>query len=254
MEVHHHSHTADPGLHGGKKKWTHYFWEFFMLFLAVTLGFLVENQREHYVEHQREKQFIKSLVNEVEADTARLNEIIRNRDERERLFDSLSFLLDEGPPYDSTNRIYYYSIFIPRNTNIRFIPNDGTMQQLKNAGGLRLIRNRRVADSIIRYDVSIRALGQIAENEMSVIVDYRNIVHRFFNSRVLDQMMDTNNIPSPTMNNPPLLPFSKTDLNEFNYKLFGIKALNRGTRREIRRVLQQAENLLATLKKEYHLK
>ena len=48
MEVHHHSHTA-------RKKWTHYFWEFFMLFLAVTLGFFVENQREHYIEGQREK-------------------------------------------------------------------------------------------------------------------------------------------------------------------------------------------------------
>ena len=28
MEVHAHSHTA-------RKKWTHYFWEFLMLFLAV---------------------------------------------------------------------------------------------------------------------------------------------------------------------------------------------------------------------------
>jgi len=35
MEVHAHTHTE-------RKKWTHYFWEFFMLFLAVTLGFFVE--------------------------------------------------------------------------------------------------------------------------------------------------------------------------------------------------------------------
>jgi hypothetical protein len=42
MEVHHHAHTA-------RKKWTHYFWEFFMLFLAVFCGFLAENQREHYI-------------------------------------------------------------------------------------------------------------------------------------------------------------------------------------------------------------
>ena len=35
MEVHSHTHTP-------RKKWTHYFWEFFMLFLAVTLGFFVE--------------------------------------------------------------------------------------------------------------------------------------------------------------------------------------------------------------------
>ena len=50
MEVHAHSHT--PG-----KKWTHYFWEFLMLFLAVFCGFLAENQREHYVEHKRAKDY-----------------------------------------------------------------------------------------------------------------------------------------------------------------------------------------------------
>jgi hypothetical protein len=58
MEVHHHAHTSDPGLHRGRKKWTHYFWEFFMLFMAVTLGFFVENQREHYVGYIREKQYM----------------------------------------------------------------------------------------------------------------------------------------------------------------------------------------------------
>ena len=36
MEVH--SHTHSP-----RKKWTHYFWEFLMLFLAVFCGFLAEN-------------------------------------------------------------------------------------------------------------------------------------------------------------------------------------------------------------------
>ncbi len=41
MEVHAHTHTA-------RKKWTHYFWEFLMLFLAVFCGFLAENQREHF--------------------------------------------------------------------------------------------------------------------------------------------------------------------------------------------------------------
>ena len=47
MEVHHHAHTA-------RKKWTHYFWEFLMLFLAVFCGFLAEYQLEHTIEHNRE--------------------------------------------------------------------------------------------------------------------------------------------------------------------------------------------------------
>ena len=33
MEVHHHSHPSTSS--GHRKKWTHYFWEFLMLFLAV---------------------------------------------------------------------------------------------------------------------------------------------------------------------------------------------------------------------------
>src|SRR5215510_14923389 len=62
MEVHHHSHTQ-------RKKWTHYFWEFLMLFLAVTLGFFVENQREHYVERQRAKQYASLLYDDIKEDT-----------------------------------------------------------------------------------------------------------------------------------------------------------------------------------------
>jgi len=51
MEVHAHTQTA-------RKKWTHYFWEFLMLFLAVFCGFLAEYKLEHIIEHQREEQYI----------------------------------------------------------------------------------------------------------------------------------------------------------------------------------------------------
>lgn len=44
MEVHHHSHTS-------RKKWTHYLWEFLMLFLAVFCGFLVVFQYYNRLEN-----------------------------------------------------------------------------------------------------------------------------------------------------------------------------------------------------------
>ena len=65
MEVHAHTHTA-------RKKWTHYFWEFLMLFLAVFCGFLAENYREHYVERQRAVQLAKNLYKEILADSIAL--------------------------------------------------------------------------------------------------------------------------------------------------------------------------------------
>src|SRR5436189_3869539 len=88
MEVHAHNHTE-------RKKWTHYLWEFFMLFLAVTAGFFVENQREHMVEHRREKEFMASLVKDLESDTAQISRIRLYRLDRLRNIDSIIiFFLD----------------------------------------------------------------------------------------------------------------------------------------------------------------
>ncbi len=79
MEVHHHSHSS-------RKKWTHYFWEFLMLFLAVTLGFFVENQREHYVEGIREKKYIQSLVADLMSDTASFSYVLKKNRSTIRAF------------------------------------------------------------------------------------------------------------------------------------------------------------------------
>jgi hypothetical protein len=73
MEVHHHTHSEHSG---SRKKWNHYFWEFLMLFLAAFCGFLAENQREHFIENEREKQFIKTFVEDIRNDTAGMNNAI----------------------------------------------------------------------------------------------------------------------------------------------------------------------------------
>jgi len=60
MESHaHHLHKAP--LHG----WKHYLYEFFMLFLAVTLGFFVENQREHYVDRKKEIVYVNGILKDL---------------------------------------------------------------------------------------------------------------------------------------------------------------------------------------------
>ncbi|MEO5947207.1 MAG: hypothetical protein ABIP79_10365, partial [Chitinophagaceae bacterium] len=64
MEVHHHAHTA-------RKRWTHYFWEFLMLFLAVFCGFLAEYQLEHKIEQDREKAYMKGIVENLKYDIIR---------------------------------------------------------------------------------------------------------------------------------------------------------------------------------------
>src|SRR4030095_1801598 len=117
MEVHHHSHT--PG-----KKWTHYLWEFLMLFLAVTLGFLVENQREHYIEHEREKQYVQSFYEDLTADELDLDSNIKYLRDRVKDADSLQLLMKNVTTKQPANRIYMYLREITRSSPGLLYPND----------------------------------------------------------------------------------------------------------------------------------
>jgi hypothetical protein len=90
MEVHAHAQTP-------RKKWTHYFWEFLMLFLAVFCGFLAENQREHMVEHQREKQYMTSLLSDLAADSTVLSNGIPLKLRRISSIDSVFQFFNEHP-------------------------------------------------------------------------------------------------------------------------------------------------------------
>jgi len=248
MEVHQHTHTP-------RKKWTHYFWEFFMLFLAVTLGFFVENQREHYVEHQRERQFVQSLFNDIKADTASLNRIINARTIKEHALDSLSQMVNSDSTIFFSKQIYFYAVSVARTFQYRLVPNDGTLQQLKNSGALRLIRKPVVVDSIAKYDVNTRnLLGQWTVEE-SLINVYRDAATKIFDALIFDQMLDENaNVVRLPKGNPDLQPNYRQNLYEWNYRIYGIKTINKANRRDLKLLLQQANNLLTILKKEYHLK
>ncbi len=252
MEVHHHSHTVPIAI--GRKKWRHYFWEFLMLFLAVTLGFFVENQREHYIEHQREKQFIQSLFNDIKADTANIQRIINIRTVKERSLDSFSYMMNSPNPMEFIKQIYTYAIYAGRTMPYRFVPNDGTIQQLKNSGAFRLIRKRVVVDSISKYDINVRNLLDQFAVEENQIEHYRTSAAKMFDALIFNRMMDENAIPVKIPEDGlQLQPYSKRELYEWNYRVYGLNAINKANRRDLRVLLRQAENLLMILQNEYHV-
>ena len=61
MEVHHHPHIE-------KKSFKEYLLEGLMIFLAVTMGFIAENIREHFVTKKHEKEYMVSLVRDLNND------------------------------------------------------------------------------------------------------------------------------------------------------------------------------------------
>jgi hypothetical protein len=90
MEVHHHQTAAASH---SVKKWTHYFWEFLMLFLAVICGFMAENMREHTIEKKRENIYMKNLMEDLESDTISYTGYTRSNVRALQMIDSLIYLL-----------------------------------------------------------------------------------------------------------------------------------------------------------------
>ncbi len=247
MEVHHHTHSAH-----GKKNWRSYFWEFLMLFLAVFCGFLAENQREHMIEHQREKKYIHALTSDLEADISRLKTIIQLRNERALLLDSFITLLNSKEALQHSNYLYYYNSFATRGVAFRFTPVDGTMQQLKNAGNLRLVRKSVISDSIISYDVFVRAFAWGTEDEENIMGTYRNVAEGIFDGVVLNNMRDEDNNVNRISYNPALrLP--EDAKYRLNYRIHMLSVFNKTMRRNAKGLLEKATNLSTLLKKEYHL-
>jgi hypothetical protein len=64
-------------LHSNKRNWNSYFKEFFMLFLAIVLGFFVENIRESYVENKSAEVLAQSMLEDLKQDRVALQEAIR---------------------------------------------------------------------------------------------------------------------------------------------------------------------------------
>jgi hypothetical protein len=248
MEVHAHTHSA-------RKKWTHYLWEFLMLFLAVFCGFLAENFREHQVEHKREKEYITSLIKDVELDTASLHLTYSVRKTYINYFDSLVFLLKHNDN-SKLNDIYFYARFLGRINEFKY--HDRTIQQLKSSGSLRLIRNKKAADSITIYDneaVKLILNQQDIERNLRNDILY-NTLGKILNGYVWNDMADTTNkaVISRISSNPSLLTSDEKLINEFVIKVVYLKTAYRLTNGNIEETIKTAENMLGFLKKEYRIK
>lgn len=144
MEIHH-----PHGSHH-ERKLKDYFFEFFMLFLAVTAGFFMENLREKLVERHKEHQYISSLMRDLQEDTTSIRSIIAENEKQIKGIDSILVLL-ENPLTDSTTRKLYFQTNTHLNKLQEFTVREVTITQLRNSGGLRLIDNKSVSDSIVYY-------------------------------------------------------------------------------------------------------
>jgi len=248
MEVHHH-----PDIHRKSKKWKEYFLEFLMIFLAVTLGFIAENLREHFTERSKERQYIQGFIRNVKDDTANLRHVIEFDEKLVKGLDSTLKLSHLNMAIDSNRKsLYYFSMKYLYNS-ASFKSNDATLQQLKNTGDYRLIEKDHVADSLTKYDADIHDIyGQ---------GDYYEVYFKEILSR-LDELMDitvfddVSFIEGGRMTNKPFPPLrgDKEKLSVFFNKVFDLKEITFSyAERNLKPQMENAKNIIAFLKKEYDI-
>ena len=246
MEVHAHTHTA-------RKKWTHYFWEFLMLFLAVFCGFLAEYQLEHTIEHQREKQYIRSLIADLENDQQILSKHMLHLETGISRMDSVINILN-APSLVAANtgNLYYLARIGPRLNPLS--NNSRTFEQLKSSGNFRLIRDIGTSNKIMTYYEDFPTIRLLETSNETEFNEYKKIASKIFDPAVFINMEENNGQIKRSNENPAL----RTADHELLQELSVFAVYMRGTKIGILRICEELKKsgleLIEYLKNEYHLK
>jgi hypothetical protein len=249
MEVHHH-----PDLHHRQKKWKEYFLEFLMIFLAVTLGFIAENLREHITERAKEKQYITGFIRNVKDDTATLHHVIEFDKRQIKGIDSMLKLLHANMAIDSNRKSFYYIAVEYFYNSSLFKSNDATLQQLKSTGDYRLIEKDHVVDSLTKYDADIHSIynqGDYYE------VYFKDILSRLDELTDMTVFMDTSFIKNGKMTTKPLplLRNANGKLPTLINKIFDFRIITSSYEQNfLKPQLEDSKKLIAFLKEEYDIK
>ena len=157
-----------------------------MLFLAISLGFFVENYREELYEKDREMDFINSFKNDLDNDIKDLDVLIARRKQREIQIDSIYIIFKTEKFEELSNDLYYYARYLPRPA--RFFANNSSIEQLKNSGSLTLIKNQKVIDTLLDYDDNFKFIDYIREREEYLVRRIFDQINIIFDPYVFDKM------------------------------------------------------------------
>lgn len=188
MEVQHHQHTHH-------KKWTQYIWDFFMLFLAITMGFVVENSREHYVEHRRMKKYLSHVLADVKSNITQIDSLLKENKGILIRYDSMLGELLKKPAqldrYSYAQRIFPVFMRLFKNRK-------ETFEQMIMTGSLRYLDNDAVLNGLVGYNrFADLAEWRAMENERKIALEQNYPeIYRHFDATCL--MLDIpGNLPQP---------------------------------------------------------
>jgi hypothetical protein len=240
MEIHH---IKTP-----RKNFLHYSFEFLMLFVAISLGFYVDNRREHYIEHKREKQYMKMLVEDLKTDIRSIDSNMLFRKKREEKLDRLISLLGQKDFQNKANIIY--RLIDSTDGYETFNRDDRTIQQLKAAGGMRMIRNDSVSAAIVDYDnYIITEVDWNNRTEANRIDTYKQLRFQLFDVQALNNM-----IKGDTAVSFSFLPATPAVVNAIAGAMFQVMRISATNRENGKTVKEKAQQLIELIQRQYSIK
>jgi len=255
LEIHHPHHHDHP--QHKEKLWTHYALEFFMLFIAVSAGFFMENLREHFADQRRAKEYVRSFYEDLKTDTAKISALV-NYDQQK--IEGLSNLTN---CYDSVSKNLkgtscMFDLLKSSLSFRSFQMTDRTVRQLGNAGGFRLLE-KEDADSIMKYESAFNFIQDFQSTLIQGAQDnVRNTFNQVINFKADAQMMN----PRPgqellffnkEVTEPWLFSSDKALLNKyFNELLLYYKVIIAHQKR-LRDLRENEMRLIEFFKNKYHL-
>ncbi len=232
-----------------KKNWSSYLKEFFMLFLAVFCGFLAENYREGLSVRKIEKEYISSLIEDLKSDTSNLKGYIELRQNKTILMDSLAGLLTSEERSQYGNQIYFFARQVFNGEPFVFA--DGTIQQLKNAGNLRLIGKRKVVDGLLHYEKKVKELQEWDETDNQTRITFRELGGTVFHTDEMRKTMNSSlRFVMPT-NNPQLITDDFKVINSMAFQIHYLSKMTLGNSLRGKSLQAEAEKLLELIHTEY---
>ncbi len=236
-----------------KKHLGSYAVEFVLLFSAVTLGFFAENYREGLVERKTEKMYLQSLIKDLGQDTLKIDYSIRSKEIKDQYFDTLYTILYQTPRPWPTRKLYYISRYLL----IRepFYGTMGTIHQLENAGGFKLIQDENLVDKINAYSAAKEKLNQIQLVRDQNTLPFKEAIGNVFFGKELAFLFDPIKFKGRpySMGEPnwdPPLKGAEEDLDLFFYWASNEIFMERNSKQLLHNLRTSAKELIHELEKE----
>jgi len=173
-----------------RKSWYQYGLETLVVVVGVLIAFSLNNWNENRKERQEIRDYALSLVVDLQQDIEMIERIISQANKISQRIDSLGNYMLKRPINDISNIdvlcLTWIQVYRPYSWNRT------TLDQMKNSGSLRLIKNELLSKKISNYDAETRHMDEDYKNDKAQSENATQLISQYINMNYpnIDELSD----------------------------------------------------------------